>query len=452
MFRSLAVRNYRIWASGAIVSNVGTWMQRTAQDWIVLTQLTRHNATAVGIVLAFQFAPQVLLLPVTGLAADRLNRRRLLMASQSAMATFSLVLGLLTVTGAVRLWQVYVFAFLFGSAAAFDSPARQTFVAELVEGPNLSNALALNTTSFNAARTIGPAVAGVLIAVVGTGWVFVINAASYVAVLGSLFLIRVAELHLSARRPRTAGDLAAGFRYVLRRPDLKTMLLMFFLVGTFGANFQIFIPTMSVSVFHRGAGAYGLLSSFMAVGSVCGALLAARRENPRITLVLAATAIFAAGLGAGALAPTYLLFALALVIVGVATPTFTTSTFSLVQLSTDPAMRGRVVAIMLAVGLGGIPIGAPVIGMVGDAYGPRWAVAVGAASGVAALGVGACYVVRYRQLRVRFEGARLRVSLSDPVEPGGAAGGSTTGDGPRGPAGAAPSDAAESTGSAKRLV
>jgi MFS family permease len=166
MFRSLAVRNYRIWASGAIVSNVGTWMQRTAQDWIVLTQLTRHNATAVGIVLAFQFAPQVLLLPVTGLAADRLNRRRLLMASQSAMATFSLVLGLLTVTGAVRLWQVYVFAFLFGSAAAFDSPARQTFVAELVEGPNLSNALALNTTSFNAARTIGPAVAGVLIAVV----------------------------------------------------------------------------------------------------------------------------------------------------------------------------------------------------------------------------------------------------------------------------------------------
>jgi MFS family permease len=414
MFRSLAVRNYRTWASGAIVSNVGTWMQRTAQDWIVLTQLTHHNATAVGIVLAFQFAPQLLLLPVTGLAADRLNRRKLVMATQTTMGVLSLGLGLLTVTGVIELWQVYVFAFLFGSAAAFDSPVRQTFVSELVDGPNLSNAVALNSTSFNIARMIGPAVAGILIGVVGTGWVFIINAATYAAVLGSLFFIRVSELHLSDRRPRTPSDFIDGFRYVLRRPDLKAMLLMFFLVGTFGANFQIFIPTMSVSVFHRGAGAYGLLSSFMAIGSVAGALLAARREKPRITLLLAGTAVFGVALSAGALAPTYLLFALALVVVGIATQTFTTSTSSLVQLSTDPAMRGRVVAIMLAVGLGGTPIGAPITGLVGDAFGPRWAVAVGAASGFAALGVGIYYLIRHQHLRLRLDGRRIRVSRNDP--------------------------------------
>ncbi|MFS8204192.1 MFS transporter [Streptomyces sp. CWNU-52B] len=417
MFRSLAVRNYRIWAFGAIVSNIGTWMQRTAQDWIVLTQLTHHNATAVGVVLAFQFAPQVLLLPVTGLAADRLDRRRLVMATQSTMAALSLALGLLTVTGIVQLWQVHLLAFLFGSAAAFDAPARQTFVSELVKGPALSNALALNTTSFNVAQMIGPAVAGLLIAAVGTGWVFVVNAATYAAVLTSLFFIRVAELHLPRRPPRARGDFVGGFRYVLARPDLRAMLLMLFLVGTFGANFQIFIPTMSVSVFHLGPGAYGLLGSAMAVGAVLGALLAARRERPGFTLLLAAAAVFGVALCAGALAPTYLLFALALVAVGVVTPTFTTTTFSLVQLSTDPAVRGRVVAIMLAVGLGGTLVGAPFTGLVADAFGPRWAVAVGAASGFAALGVGTRHLIRHQRLRIRRDGPRVRVSLDDPPGP-----------------------------------
>lgn len=416
-FRSLGIRNYRIWATGAIVSNVGTWMQRTAQDWIVLAELTHHDASAVGTVLAFQFAPQLLLLPVTGLAADRLNRRRLLMATQSTMAVLSLALGLLTVTGVVTLWQVYVFAFLFGSAAAFDAPVRQSFVSELVDGPHLSNAVALNSTSFNSARMIGPAVAGILIALVGTGWVFIINAISYIAVLGSLLMIRVRELHLRERRPSKPGDLVDGFRYVRGRPDLRAMLGMFFLIGTFGANFQIFIPTMSVSVFHRGPGAYGLLSSSMAVGSVMGALLAARREAPRVTLLLAAAAVFAVGLGASAIAPSYALFALALVVVGIATQTFTTSSFSIAQLSTDPQMRGRVAAIMLAVGLGGTPIGAPIVGSIGDAFGPRWAVAVGASSGLAALIIGVRYLRRHRALQLRFDGPRIRVQLNDPEVP-----------------------------------
>jgi MFS family permease len=330
------------------------------------------------------------------------------------MGILSLILGILTVTGVVQLWQVYIFAFLFGSAAAFDSPVRQTFVSELVVGPDLPNAVALNSTSFNIARMIGPAVAGLLIAVISTGWVFIINAVTFAAVLASLFLIRVTELHRSQRQPRKTSDFADGFRYVLRRPDLRVMLLMFFLIGTFGANFQIFIPTMSVSVFHKGASAYGLLGSFMAVGSVAGALLAARRAKPRITLLIASTAIFAVGLGLGAISPSYLLFALALVIVGVATQTFTTSTNSLVQLSTDPAMRGRVMAIMIAVGLGGTPIGAPLVGIVGDAFGPRWAVAVGAASGLAALIVGLYYLIRYQRLRLNVVGARVRVTRDDP--------------------------------------
>src|SRR5271156_3590484 len=182
-FRSLKVFNYRVWAGGAIVSNVGTWMQRTAQDWIVLTQLTHHNASAVGLVMALQFGPQLLLLPLTGFAADHFDRRKLLLATQGAMGALALGLGILTVTGLVQLWQVYVFAFLLGCVSAFDSPARQTFVSELVVEADLSNAVGLNSTSFNAARMIGPAVAGVLIAAVGSGWVFLINAASFAAVL-----------------------------------------------------------------------------------------------------------------------------------------------------------------------------------------------------------------------------------------------------------------------------
>src|SRR5580698_3128869 len=214
-----------MWASGAIVSNIGTWMQRTAQDWIVLTQLTHNNATAVGIVMALQFGPQVLMLPLSGFAADHLDRRKLLMATQGSMGALALGLGILTVAGIVHLWHVYLFAFLLGCVSAFDAPARQTFVSELVVEADLSNAVALNSTSFNAARLIGPAVAGVLIASVGIGWVFVINAASFVAVIASLSLLRVGELHLRNRAPRTRGSLAEGFRYVWKRPDLKAVLL-----------------------------------------------------------------------------------------------------------------------------------------------------------------------------------------------------------------------------------
>jgi MFS family permease len=325
-FRSFQSFNYRVWASGAIVSNIGTWMQRTAQDWIVLTALTHHSATAMGVVMGLQFGPQLLLLPWTGFAADHLDRRKLLIATQAASALLALGLGLLTITGLVQLWHVYLFAFLLGCVSAFDAPARQTFVSDLVVDDHLANAVALNSTSFNAARMIGPAIAGVLIASVGSGWVFLINAFSFLAVLGSLLLLRVHELHPRERVTRSKGSFADGFRYVGQRADLKTILVMLFLIGTFGFNFPIFISTMSVSVFHGDASQYGLLMSIMAIGTVIGALLAARRSRPGMGLLCTGAAVFGGGLAVAAVMPNYWLFGAVLIIVGMSALTFTTST------------------------------------------------------------------------------------------------------------------------------
>jgi MFS family permease len=376
--------NYRVWAAGALVSNVGTWMQRAAQDWLVLTELTDHSASAVGIVMALQFGPQLLLMPWSGFAADHFNQRRLLMATQATMGALALILGLLTVTGLVQLWHVYVFAFLFGCSAALDAPVRQTFVAELVGDADLSNAIALNSTTFNAARMIGPAVAGLVIASVGTGWAFLCNGASFIAVLASLSLLRTSELRPNARAHRTKGSVLQGFHYVWSRPDLRTTLIMLFLIGTFGLNFPIFISTMAVGVFHTDARGFGLLSSMMAIGTMSGALLAASRERPRFNALVLGAAIFGLGCTLAALAPGYWLFAAALVVIGVAALTVTNTSNALMQLSTEPAMRGRVMALRLGVALGGTPIGAPIVGWVADHCGPRWALGIGAAAGFAA--------------------------------------------------------------------
>jgi len=383
-FRSLRSFNYRVWAAGALVSNVGTWMQRAAQDWLVLTQLTNHSASAVGIVMALQFGPQLLLMPWSGYAADHFKQRRLLMATQATMGVLALILGTLTVTGLVQLWHVYVFAFLFGCSAALDAPVRQTFVAELVGDADLSNAIALNSTSFNAARMIGPAVAGLVIASVGTGWAFLFNGTSFIAVLTSLTLLRTSELRPNARARHTKGSITQGFRYVWSRADLRATLIMLFLIGTFGLNSPIFISTMAVSVFHTDARGFGLLSSMMAIGTMSGALLAASREKPRFKSLLQGSAIFGLGCTLAALAPGYWLFAAALVVIGVAALTIMNTSNALMQLSTEPAMRGRVMALRLGVALGGTPIGAPIVGWVADHLGPRWALGVGAAAGFAA--------------------------------------------------------------------
>ena len=383
-FRSLRGFNYRLWIAGAFVSNIGTWVQRTAQDWLVLTELTHHDASAVGLVMALQFAPQLLLLPWTGFAADHFDQRKLLIATQSALGCLALALGLLTVTGTVQLWHVCIFAFLFGSAAAFDAPVRQTFVAALVGDEDLHNAVSLNSTSFNAARLIGPAVSGLVIAAIGTGWAFVINGVSFFAVLVSIAFLRTAELRPNSRAKRTKGSFTEGLRYVWARRDLRAILLMLFLIGTFGLNFPIFTSTMATSVLHVDARGYGLLSSIMAIGTVSGALLGARRERPRFSLLLSGAAVFGIGCSLAAIAPNYWFFAAALVIIGIAALTFTNTTNSLMQLSTEPAMRGRVMALRVGVALGGTPVGAPIVGWIANHYGPRWALSVGAASGFAA--------------------------------------------------------------------
>ncbi|MGI4876581.1 MAG: MFS transporter [Janthinobacterium lividum] len=407
VFRSLHSFNYQVWIAGSFVSNVGTWVQRTAQDWLVLTVLTHHSAGAVGTVMALQFAPQFLLLPWTGSAADHLDQRKLLIVTQAIMGVLALALGVLTVTGIVRLWHVYVFAFAFGSAAAFDAPVRQVFVTQLVGDAHLANAVALNSTSFNAARMIGPAISGIVIAAVGTGWAFLINGASFVAVLVSLALLRVVELHPHPRAVRSRGSFAEGLRYVRSRRDLKAILIMLFLIGTFGLNFPIFISTIAVSVFHADARGYGILSSVMAIGTVSGALLSAGRKRPGFEALLAGAVVFGIGCTLAAIAPTYWLFAGALVIIGIAALTFTNTTNSLMQLSTEPAMRGRVMALRLGVALGGTPIGAPIVGWVADYLGPRWALGVGAASGFAAAIVAAFFLVTSRDRGLKDEARRV---------------------------------------------
>jgi MFS family permease len=353
------------------------------------------------------------MLPFSGFAADYFDRRKLLIVTQTAMGSLALGLGTLTLTGLVQLWHVYAFAFLLGCVTAFDSPARQTFVSDLVGEGDLSNAVALNSTSFNVARMIGPAVAGVLIASVSIGWVFVINATSFVAVIGSLTRLRLSELVKKDRVIGAPGGLVSGFHYVWGRPDIKAVLVMVFLVNTFGLNFPIFISTMSVTAFHAGSSEYGLLTSIMATGSVTGALLSARRAKPRIALVFIGAAVFGFGVALAAVMPNYWLFGLMLVAIGVSAQTFSTTANSLVQLSTEPNMRGRVMAIFLAVALGGTPLGAPVVGWVADIFGPRWAMCVGAAAGFAAAIVGIHYLVKYRALRVHIEAGRPRFSIDE---------------------------------------
>ena len=399
-FRSLDYFNYRLWAMGAIVSNIGTWMQFTAQDWLVLTVLTHNNGTSLGIVMALQYGPQLLLLPVTGLVVDRVDKRRLLMITQGLMGILALGLGVLTLSGLVQLWHVYVFAFSLGCVAAFDSPARQTFVSALVPKDTLSNAVALNSTSFNLARMIGPAVAGVLISIMGTGPVFLINGLSFGAVLISLTQLRRSELLADGSSKSAKGGLISGFVYVLQRPDLMVILMMIFLIGTFGLNFQIFISTMSVKVFHKGAGQYGLLSSIMAMGSISGTLLSARREKPNFSVLLFGTAIFGFGFIIASLMPNYWLFGLSLIIIGMAAQTITTTANGTLQMNTEPTMRGRVMAIFMAIALGGTPLGAPFVGFVADRFGPRAALYIGAFAGLSAALIGLLYLIRFKRLRL----------------------------------------------------
>ena len=387
-FRSLAGYNYRLWAAGAIVSNIGTWMQRTAQDWIVFTELSRNDATAVGVTMALQFGPSLFLLPLAGFAADRFDRRKVLLVSQSLQGLLAMGLGILVLTGHVELWHVYAFAGLLGCVTAFDAVARQTFVAELVSDANLSNAVALNSTSYHVARMIGPAIAGLLIAAVGTGWIFLINAASFGAVLWALAALRLNELHRHERTAPKFGGFIDGFRYVRARPELLAVMTMLFLVATFCMNFAVFVSAMAVTVFGTGSGGFGLLSSMLAVGSVTGALASAHREKPQAIVLVACGFLIAICFAVAAAMPTYFAFGLALIALGACVQTFMTTANGTVQLMTEPAMRGRVMAIYMGIVNGCTLFGAPFVGWVANQYGARWSLAVGATAGLVAAIVG----------------------------------------------------------------
>jgi MFS family permease len=402
-FRSLGVFNYRVWFAGATVSNIGTWMQRTAQDWIVLTMLTKNDATAVGVTMALQFGPQLLLTPITGLAADRFDRRKLMMVTQGAMGALGLGLGLLTVTGTVQLWMVYVFALLLGIATSFDAPARQTFVSNLVPSSLMSNAVGLNSMSFNTARLIGPAVAGLLTAAVGAGWVFLINAITFAGTLGALMLFRRDELEPVTRVPRAKGQIAEGFRYVRDRSDLVLVFVMIFLMGTIGINFPIYASTMASTEFHQGAGEFGLLSTAFAVGSVVGALIAARRERPRLRSVALGGAGFGFSLMAAACMPTFWTFAAVLPLVGVTSITMMNNANAYVQTTTAPALRGRVMSLYMAIVMGGTPIGAPIIGAIANGFGPRWGLVAGAFGGLVPAVIAAVWWLRHRHVRIGWD-------------------------------------------------
>jgi len=401
-FRALNSRNYRLWLSGAIVSNIGTWMQRVAQDWLVLTILTDHSAQAVGITTGLQFLPILLLMPYGGLIADRLPKRQLLMATQLVLGLLALGLGMLVLTGVVQLWMVYGFALLLGAATALDNPARQTFVSEMVPREHLPNAVGLNSAAFNAARIVGPGIAGLLIAWIGTGPVFMINAASFAAVLISLSRMRTRELRITPATPRAKGQLRDGLRYVAARPDILLILVIVFAVGTFGMNFQMTTAFVATSVFHEGAGEYGLLGSIMAIGSLAGALLSARREKPHLRYVVGSAFAFGVFAAIASQMPTYPLFAIALIPVGLSAITMMTSANTTVQMSVDPALRGRVMALYMAIFMGGTPIGAPIIGWIGGTFGARWSILVGALIAIAVSTGAAVWLLRSRQLHVQF--------------------------------------------------
>lgn len=410
MFRSLRVFNFRVWIIGALVSNIGGWMQSTAQDWVVLTELTHNDATAMGVTMALQFGPPLVLVSVTGWVADRFDRRKLLLLTQSALMLLAIAVGVLLLTHVMTLPLMWCFALAFGVANAFDSPARQAFVSDVVARENASNAVALNAASFNAARMIGPAVGGVLIVLIGTGWVFIANAATFLAMLVALSIMRRDQLIPRVRMPGGAR-LADGFRYVAKRPDLQVTFVMVFLMGAFGMNFPIFASTMALQ-FGQQADGYGVLSSMLAVGSLTGALLAARRERARIRVVVLATGGFGIASLISAAMPVYWAYGVMLLFVGFCTVSTLTTANGYVQTTTDPGLRGRVLALYMALLMGATPVGAPIVGWVADAFGPRIAIVVGAVAGLLACAIGTTWMLASGRLH-RHPERRFGVTLDE---------------------------------------
>lgn len=407
MFQSLQVRNYRLFATGQLIKLIGVWMMFIAQDWLVL-QLSDDSATALGVVVALQFTPVLLLTLISGRLADRYDKRILLYAANATYSVLALGMSLLVATGVVEIWHVFVFATLLGVANAVETPVRQAFVSELVGTPLLPNALSLSAATFNSARILGPAVAGVAIAAFDVGPVFLISAVSSIAPLICMFRMRVAELHREALPPiedRASARVVDGLRYVFRRPDLLLPMGLMSVLGMTLFNFQLTLAALAKTVFNTGAESFGLFTTAVAVGSLAGALAGSgRRERPSVWVVLGA-AVAAAGFGTlVGFAPTFWLVVVLLVPSGFFMVFFAQASNQRVQLGVDASFRGRVMALWVLVFLGTNPIGAPVIGWVAETFGAGASIWTGGLISLATAGIALIW-------QLRRAGARLRLRM-----------------------------------------
>jgi MFS family permease len=396
-----------LFATGQVISNTGSWMQRVAQDWLVL-ELTHGSGSALGITTGLQFLPLLLFSLWGGMIADRYSKRRILMATQAAAGGLAAILGVLALTHVVAIWQVYVLAFALGLVTVLDNPTRQAFAAEMVGRRGMPNAIALNSAVFNLARIAGPAVAGLVISAAGTPVAFLVNAASYGAVLISLKLMRPGELHVAERIPRAKGQLREAMVYVKQRPRLWMPMVLVFFVATFGMNFQVTNALMSRGVFHTGAGAFGLASAVFAAGALGGALLAARRGRPTLALLFGMSLAFSVLEVITALMPGFWSFLILLVPTGLTLLSFTTAANSATQLGTNADMRGRVMGLYLLLFLGGTPLGSPLAGWIAETYGPRMSMIVGGLISVLATGVIAVMLARSQGVRAHEYLRRVR--------------------------------------------
>ncbi len=395
MFRSLRIRNYRLYFIGQAISLCGTWMQTIGQDWLVL-KLT-GSGTQLGIVSAFQFLPILLLAPLGGVLTDRLNKRTVLYFTQSLAGLLALALGAIVLAGHVQIWMVYLLALGLGVVNSLDNPSRQTFVSEMVGEDHLTNAITLNSTEVNLARAIGPALAGVTIAVFGLGLCFLFNGFSYVAVLVVLFMMQEDELHPAARAPRAKGQLMDGFRYVKNSPTLFYTLIMMAIIGTLSYEFSISLPLLAQFTFHGGAGTYSALVTATGLGSVAGGLFAASRKRATLNMLVFFALLFGITFSIVAFMPNTLFAFIALLAAGMASINFISLGNTILQLESEPQMRGRVMSLWTIAFLGSTPIGGPIIGWIGEYAGPRYGVFTGGIAAIVAAGIGAMTILRVQK-------------------------------------------------------
>ena len=409
-FHSLTIRNYRLYFVGQITSMTGTWMQTVGQSWLVL-KLT-NSGIALGLTIALQFLPVLLLGAWGGVIADRFDKRRTLLFTQTTAGALALILGVLTATGSVRLWMVYCLAAALGLVAVFDIPSRQSFVVEMVGPEDLTNAVGLNSTIFTASRVVGPAIAGILIAKVGISWCFFINAASFIAVISGLLAMNTDEL---MRRPpvlRAKGQLAEGFRYIRSTPLLRSTLLMMSVIGTLTFNYQVLLPLFAKNVFKGNAGTFGAMSAVMGVGALAGALVSASRRKPTRKMLIASAFAVGIALILGAGAPTLALEMACLVLIGAFSIIFISTSNSMLQLNSEDSMRGRVMALYSVVFVGSAPVGGLLIGWVAQQFGPRYGFLLGGVASVVAASV----ALAIRSRNAKRAAAEAEVPDADSIE------------------------------------